>query len=127
MGKDVELAAEANRMIGSQEMTLDMASLMDVTDVASKAGFVYPVIVSRHLFERCLTIRSEDPTITDEDRLWMFFFSLPRNHEPVPEVCRKQWSCTFTTMEDWYFGQIKVVRTANALGEEIIILMLPMD
>ena len=37
MGKDVELAVEAKGIIGSREMPLDPASLMDVTDVASNA------------------------------------------------------------------------------------------
>jgi hypothetical protein len=127
MGKDVELAVEAKGMIGSREMPLDPASLMDVTDVAYQAGFLHPVFISQRLFERCLTIRSGDPTITDWDRLWMFFFSLQRHDGAPPESCRNRWPCTFIMNEGWYFGRIKVVRRGKTEAKRTLTFMLPED
>ena len=126
MGKEVELDEEVEEVTGP--LTLDEASFIDVTEVAEKAGFIHPVRISRSLYERCLTIRSEDADVTDEDRLWMFLFGLQENPEEPPEACQKLWTCTFEMTEHWYgFGKIKVVRSGDTVSEHVITLMLPTD
>ena len=127
MGKDVELDDKVEEVIGSGETTLDESRLIDVTEVAKKAGFIYPVKVSRSLYDRCLTIRSEDADKTDEDGLWMFCFSLQRHDGAPPESFRNRWRCTFIMNEGRYLGRIKVVRRGETEAERALTFMLPED
>jgi hypothetical protein len=127
MGKEVKLDEEAAKVTGSCETTLDEASLIDVTDVAAKAGFVYPVFISRSLYERCLTIRSKAGNETEWDSLWMFFFSLQRHANEGPELYKNEWPCTFIMNEGWYLGPIKVVRRGDVEADWTLTFMLPED
>jgi hypothetical protein len=125
MGKEVRLDEEAGGETGSCATTLDEASLINVTDVAAKAGFVYPVFISRSLYERCLTIRSKDGDDTEWDRLWMFFFSIQRHDDGMPPD--QGWPCTFIMNEGWYLGPIKVVRRGDVEADRTLTFMLPED
>jgi hypothetical protein len=125
MGKEVKLDGEAKEVTGSCETTLDEAKLIDVTEVARKAGFVYPVKISRSLYARCQSIRSKDGNDTEWDRLWMFFFSLQRHDDGMPTD--QSWPCTFIMNEGWYLGPIKVVRRGNVEAKRTLTFMLPED
>jgi hypothetical protein len=81
-----ELDREKVEMTAHCETAEKKSLLIDVTAVAKKAGFLYPVRVSRSLQERCLRLRSQDADVTDEDRVWMFLYNLRTSH-PGPDPC----------------------------------------
>ncbi|MDZ4819959.1 MAG: hypothetical protein SGJ20_13395 [Planctomycetota bacterium] len=126
MGKEVKMDEKAEYLIALNQ--LDNVVLIDVTEVAYKAGYDYPVRFSETLYRRCVTIREGDSDITDEDRLWMFLHGLRQNPEPPPEVCQKRWPCTFEMTDHWYFGgKLRVVRTGIAESEKNLYFLLASD
>jgi hypothetical protein len=128
MSKEVKLdgeAKEVNRSCDSTRWTLPLA---DVTYVAKKAGFVYPVYITLSLLRLCRYICPGIERLSLDDRIWLFLSALRSNPEVPLESCQKQWSCVFLVTDDMYcFGLIKVVRGLDENGERFIQLMHPYD